>query len=101
MAGDALATVWVCCSLAIIIMTTRIFIGRYCRSKWDFGDSLTVVAVFLSMARIAFTHVIIVFGTNNVDDAFRDTHEWTDREIWMREVGSKSTLVARCLYISL
>jgi hypothetical protein len=98
---DSLVVVWVCCTLAIVIMATRLILGRYCRAKWDAGDSLTVLAIFCSMARIAFTHVIIVWKTNNVSDEFREIHHFTEHEIYMREIGSKATLVARTLYISL
>lgn len=98
---DALATVWACCVLAIFIMSLRLILGRYSRVKWDWGDTLTAVAIVLSMARIAFTNLIVVWGTNNLDEATRAKIDWTEREVYRREVGGKATLVARCLYISL
>lgn len=101
MGVNALVVVYLCITFAIILMLTRLVLGRVCKSKWDAGDSLTVVAIVLSIARIAFTHLIVVWKTNNVDDVFRDTHVWTAGEIDRREVGAKLTLGARCLYICL
>ena len=99
--SDPLATIWTCCSLAILIMATRLLMGRYCKTKWDAGDSLTALAIFCSIARIAFTHVLILWKTNNVSDEYRATHRFTQQEIFHREMGSKFTLIARSLYISL
>ncbi|KAL5313082.1 hypothetical protein ACEPPN_019509 [Leptodophora sp. 'Broadleaf-Isolate-01'] len=82
-------------------MVVRLAMGRYCETKWDAGDSLTAVAIFLSIARIAFTHVLIIWKTNNVSDTYQATHMFSQQEIYRREIGSKFTLIARCLYISL
>ena len=101
MGVNPLVVVYLCITFAILLMLTRLVLGRICKSKWDAGDSLTVAAVFMSMARIALTHMIVVWKTNNVDDAFRDTHHWTVGEIERRELGAKLTLGARCLYICL
>ena len=101
MATDSLVAVWVLCSLAIAIMVIRLVLGRICRQKFDMGDGLTVAAIFFSLARIAFTHVIVIWKTSNVSDEFRETHHFTGLEIYHREIGSKFTLVVRSLYILL
>lgn len=101
MGVNALVVVYLCITFAILLMLTRLVLGRVCKSRWDTGDSLTVVAVVFSIARIAFTHLIVVWKTNNVDDAFRDSHVWSVREVERREIGAKLTLGARCLYICL
>ncbi len=98
---DALGTVWTCVSLAIVIMVVRLVMGRYCKTKWDVGDSLTALAILFSIARIAFTHVLIIWKTNNVSDEYRETNQFSQQEIYHREMGSKFTLVARSFYISL
>jgi hypothetical protein len=80
-------------------MVIRLVLGRVCKQKFDLGDRLTVAAIVFSLARIAFTHVIIIWGTNNISDKYRDTHHFSRLEIYHREIGSKFTLVARSLYI--
>ncbi|KAL2060559.1 hypothetical protein VTL71DRAFT_9200 [Oculimacula yallundae] len=99
--ADALSIIWACCSLAVVIMVTRLVMGRYCKTKWDAGDSLTALAIACVFIRVSFTHVLIIWKTNNVEDEYRRTHHFTQREIFEREIGSKFTLVARTFYISL
>lgn len=101
MATNSLAAIWIFCGLAIVIMAIRLILGRVCRQKFDIGDRLTVAAIAFSLARIAFTHVIIIWGTNNVSNEYRDTHHFSRLEIYHREMGSKFTLVARSLYVLL
>jgi ABC-type polysaccharide/polyol phosphate export permease len=101
MATNSLATAWILCGLAITIMVIRLVFGRLFKQKFDTGDQLTVAAIVFSIARIAFTHVIIIWGTNNISDAYRNTHQFSKLEIYHREMGSKFTLVARSLYILL
>jgi hypothetical protein len=98
-----LATVWICCLFSIVIMTARLVLGRMCRKKWDTGDSLSCLAIFLIFARISFTHVIVLWGTNNIypDLGKAGLVEIGEQEVRRRELGSKFTLVARCLYIIL
>jgi len=96
-----LVVVWVCCSLSILIMVSRLVGGKWCKKKFDLGDALTVVAIFLSFARIALTHVVILWKTNNISPSLGDTYKLSNVGIHHREIGSKFTLVARCLYIIL
>ncbi|KAH7379948.1 hypothetical protein BKA64DRAFT_736545 [Cadophora sp. MPI-SDFR-AT-0126] len=99
--SDALTIIWTCSSLAVLIMVTRLVMGRYCKTKWDTGDSLTAIAIVCVFIRIAFTHVLILWKTNNIPDDYRETHVFTQREIYEREIGSKFTLIARSFYITL
>ncbi|KAG4438043.1 hypothetical protein IFR05_006457 [Cadophora sp. M221] len=99
--SEALAIIWACCSLAVVIMVARLVMGRYCKTKWDTGDTLTAIAIVCVFIRIAFTHVLIIWKTNNIEDEYRETHVFTQREIYQREIGSKFTLIARSFYITL
>jgi hypothetical protein len=101
MATDPLVAIWMFCSVAIVIMVIRLILGRLCRQKFDIGDQLTVAAIVFSLARIAFTHVIIIWKTSNITDEYRETNHFTSLEIYHREMGAKFTLVARSLYILL
>lgn len=98
-----IAVVWVCCLLSILIMTARLLLGRACKKKFDVGDALTCVAIFLSFARIAFTHVIVLWKTNNIYPSLGQAGiaALGSEGIRQRELGSKFTLVARTLYITL
>lgn len=98
-----LATVWVCISLAILIMLARLILGRMCKKKFDTGDALTCMAIFFSVARIALTHIIVIWRTNNIAPSLWEAGiaALGLEGVWHREAGSKLTLVARCLYILL
>jgi hypothetical protein len=43
--------------------------------------------------RMAFVHVILLYGTNNAI-----TTGLTDEEIWQRSIGSRLVLVSRIFY---
>jgi heme/copper-type cytochrome/quinol oxidase subunit 4 len=101
MATNSLAAIWIFCGLAVVIMVIRLILGRLCKQKFDIGDRLTVAAIVFSLARIAFTHVIILWKMSNVTDEYRHSHHFSSTEIYHREMGSKFTLVARSLYILL
>lgn len=101
MVERTIIVVWVCFLLAIIIMAVRLIGGRWAKQKPDIGDALTLAAILLSLARIGFTHVIVLWKTNNVDENLQARFPLSAEEMYHREIGSKFTLVARCLYISL
>jgi len=96
-----LAVVWVCCILSILIMGTRLLLGRMFHKKFTLADGLTSAAIFFSFARIAFTHIIVLWKTNNISPDLGDLSVLSKKEIYEREIGSKLTLAARCLYILL
>ena len=96
-----LATVWVCISLAVLIMGARLLLGRICKKKFDMGDELTAFAIFFAIARIAFVHVIVLWKTNNISPDLGSLDGISRQEIYEKETGSKMTLIARCLYILL
>jgi hypothetical protein len=98
-----LATVWVCNSLAIVIMLARLILGRVCKRKFGAGDALTCAAIFLSIARIAFTHVVVLWKTNNIHPSLGEEGIVLlgVEEVGRRVLGSQFTLVARFLYILL
>jgi hypothetical protein len=84
-------------------MLARLLLGRWCKKKFDAADALTCVAIFLSVTRITFTHVIVLWGTANISPSLGVAGiERLGREgVRQRELGGKFTLVARCLYILL
>jgi len=96
-----LAVVWVCCILSILIMATRLLLGRMFRKKFTLADGLTAAAIFFSFARITCTHIIVLWKTNNISPDLGSLSVLSERQIYEREIGSKLTLVARCLYILL
>jgi len=72
---NTLAIVWTCSSLSILLMASRLALGKCCKKKFDLGDGLTVVAIFFAFARMAFTRVVVLWHTNNF---FREAG-WDER----------------------
>jgi hypothetical protein len=95
-----LVAVWVLSWISILIMCVRLFLGRWYKKKFDMGDALTVAAIFFTLARIPFAHIVVLWRTNNISPSSGDIQKLSNDEIRHREIGGKFTLVQRCLYIT-
>lgn len=81
---------WWCTLYAITIIMFRIC-GRYVRAEKLFlDDKIMFAAVIPLLGRMAFVHVVLLFGTNNILTA-----DLTDAEIHKRTIGSRMVLLAR------
>ena len=84
---------WWCTFYAITIILFR-FCGRYIRTEKVFvEDGLMIVAIVPLLMRMAFVHVILLYGTNNTV-----TTGLTSLEIQHRQIGSKLVLASRVMY---
>ena len=78
-------------SLCIII--TR-FLGRYARIERFFReDKIAMASAIPLLIRMAFLHVVLIWGTNNVK-----SDGLTSLEIRRREIGARLVLCARIFY---
>ncbi|KAK0729573.1 hypothetical protein B0H67DRAFT_638177 [Lasiosphaeris hirsuta] len=88
---------WWMASFCTVIITLRIA-GRYIRvEKLFVEDKIAALALIPMFLRMAFVHVVLLFGTNNVlveDDGLRLSVE----EIRRRKIGSSLVLVTRLLH---
>ena len=84
--------------LAIVLMLARLVMRRVRDQPFNLGDYLTMVAIICMLARTAFTTVVLLWGNNNLTEAYRASHHFTEKDIYRREVGSKLTLVNRAVY---
>ncbi|OCK84097.1 hypothetical protein K432DRAFT_389844 [Lepidopterella palustris CBS 459.81] len=84
---------WWCTGFALVIILFRLA-GRYVRNECLFREdkimALSIIPLFL---RMGFIHVVLIFGTNNVDTA-----GLTSIEIHHRAIGSRMVLGARIFY---
>lgn len=85
---------WWCTIFSLVIITIRLG-GRYIRNERLFReDKLMAWSIIPLMARMGFVHVVLIWGTNNVD-----TSTITDPTIiHHREIGAKLVLAARIFY---
>jgi hypothetical protein len=85
---------WWCTIFSAVIIGVRLF-GRYIRNECLFReDKVMALSIFPLFARMGFVHVVLIYGTNNVDvtgltDPVRIHH---------REIGSRMVLAARIFY---
>lgn len=85
---------WWCTIFSLVIILVRIS-GRYIRNDMLFKeDKIMALSIIPLMARMAFVHVVLIYGTNNADvtgltDPIRIQH---------REIGAKLVLAARIFY---
>lgn len=85
---------WWCTVFSCTIILIRLA-GRYIRNERLFReDRIMALSIIPLMARMACVHVVLIFGTNNVD-----TEGLVDPiKIRHREIGSKAVLAARIFY---
>jgi hypothetical protein len=85
---------WWCTIMALIIIALRLG-GRYIRNERLFReDKIMASSIIPLVARMGCIHVVLVYGTNNVDiDGLTDP-----LLIHHREIGSKAVLAARIFY---
>jgi hypothetical protein len=95
---QTLVLLWVFTWLAMALMVSRLAMRKLRGQALQPGDKITVVCMVCLLARLAFIHVVLVWGSNNVSEGFRAKHTFTQTEIYQREIGSKLTLVSRTFY---
>ena len=83
---------------AALLMLSRLAMRKVRRQKFNLSDYLTMAALTCLAARTGFTTVVVLWGNNNLTDAYRASNVFTAVEIYQREVGSKLTLVNRIFY---
>jgi hypothetical protein len=84
---------WFCTFYAITVILFRVF-GRYVRTeKVFFEDGVILLAIIPLLSRMAFVHVVLLFGTNNVN-----IPGLSELDIQHREIGSKLVLASRIAY---
>ncbi|KAI8299443.1 hypothetical protein K4K61_010644 [Colletotrichum sp. SAR11_59] len=91
---------WLFSCLALAVMFARLVWRKIARQEYNLGDYLTIAACICALTRLGLIHVVLTWGTNNVTPKYRDSHNFTDEEIYRREIGSKLSLVNRVFYNS-
>lgn len=99
-AKETLIIMWVFTWLAVALMALRLVMRKVRGQNFDASDKLTMLCMFFLVGRCAMIHVVLIWGSNNVTQAFRKHHVFGAQEIYQREVGSKLTLVNRTFYNS-
>ncbi len=87
---------WWCTIFSLAIILVRLS-GRWIRTEklfWE--DKIIALSIIPLMIRMGCVHVVLRWGTNNVD-----AHALTGEDIHHREIGSKLVLVARIFFAAL
>ena len=84
---------WWCTIYAMSVIFLRIG-GRYVRAEKLFiDDGIMLLAIIPLLLRMAFVHVVLLFGTNNTV-----TTGLSPGQIHQREIGSQLVLASRVMY---
>ncbi|KAL4798964.1 hypothetical protein BDV19DRAFT_319592 [Aspergillus venezuelensis] len=84
---------WWATGVSLAIIVTRVC-GRYVRIERLFReDKIMMASIFPLLVRMAFVHVVLIWGTNNTK-----LDGLTDEDIYHREIGSRLVLAARIFY---
>lgn len=84
---------WWATGFSLVIILIRVC-GRFVRLERFFPEDLVMMASIVPLLiRMAFVHLVLVWGTNNTKTA-----GLTLEEIQHRELGSKLVLAARIFY---
>ncbi|TLD24618.1 Carbamoyl-phosphate synthase arginine-specific large chain [Venturia nashicola] len=85
---------WWCTGFAFTIICVRLF-GRMVRNNHLFReDKIMLLSLIPLLARMGLVHVILIWGTNNVDVS----RDMTDKQIHHRMVGARLVLASRICY---
>lgn len=88
---------WWCTIFSIVIIGFRLS-GRYIRNERLFReDKIMAWSILPLVVRMGFIHVVLIYGTNNVDT----TGLVDPDKIHRREIGSRLVLAARIFYAML
>jgi hypothetical protein len=101
MADDMQVTIvitWLFTWLGEALMALRLIMRKARKQRFDVSDYFTIAAMAFLIMRLAMVHVVLIWGTNNISAAYRDSHVFTDLEILHRQIGSKLTLAVRAVY---
>ncbi|KAL4876304.1 hypothetical protein BJY04DRAFT_223241 [Aspergillus karnatakaensis] len=84
---------WWATGVSLAIIVTRVC-GRYVRIERLFREDMIMMASILPLlARMAFVHVVLIYGTNNTK-----VEGLSEEDIRRREIGSRLVLAARICY---
>jgi hypothetical protein len=94
---------WFCTAGALTMIIIRTF-GRLVRNNQLFAeDKVMLISIIPLLARMALIHIVMLWGTNNVNidylsaDAARAGISY-EEEVWRRSVASRLVLAARIMY---
>ncbi|KAK2761228.1 hypothetical protein FQN54_001750 [Arachnomyces sp. PD_36] len=82
--------------LSLVLMGLRLVLRKVRRQSFNLSDYLTMCAIVFVVNRSVMTTIVLLWGNNNVDD--RETHVFTDQEIYQRTIGSQLTMANRVIY---
>jgi hypothetical protein len=86
---------WWCTCYAISVILFRI-VGRYVRAEKMFlDDRLMFLSIIPLLGRLAFLHVVLVFGTNNAI-----TDGLSDENLNRRRIGSGLLIWAKVMEVT-
>lgn len=103
LSSDTLITLiimWIFTWAAMIIMALRLIMRKLRKQRFEASDYVTMACMLCLLARNGMTHVILIWGTNALTEAFRASHIFTADEIYQRETGSKLSVINRLFYDS-
>ncbi|EMD00467.1 hypothetical protein BAUCODRAFT_99708 [Baudoinia panamericana UAMH 10762] len=86
---------WWCTGFAAVIILVRLN-GRKTRSNVLFREDWLIMAALIPLfVRMAFIHVVLQYGTNNIQTV---GHTFTSKQLEHRSVGARLVLCARIFY---
>ena len=84
---------WFCTIFSLVVILIRV-IGRWVRTERLFReDKVMLWSIIPLMIRMAFAHVVLIYGTNNTE-----TSALSDEDIQNRSTGSRLVLASRIFY---
>lgn len=95
---QTLVLLWVFTWLGMAIMGLRLLMRKVRGRTLNLSDKITIVCMLCLLARLAFIHIVLIWGTNKLSAQFRAGHTFSPGEIFRRETGSKLLLVSRIIY---
>ncbi|CAG8040586.1 unnamed protein product [Penicillium salamii] len=97
---STLILLWVFTWVTIGLIAFRLLLRKIKGLNFVWGDYFSMAAILCALVRLALVHVVLLWGTNNMPAALRETMKFTAQEIHRRETASKFVLANRVFYNS-
>lgn len=98
---STLAATYACTILALVLIFVRLGLRYHRREGIRVDDVWMGISLVPLIVRLGVVHVVLAYGTNNINRKASPVEDMSEVEIKQRITGSKMILAARIFYAGL
>lgn len=97
----SMVVTYVCTFLSAILIVTRLLFRFHRGERMYTDDTWMGISLVPLFVRLGIIHIVLIYGTNNIDFDKINVMSMSEEEINRRVVGSKLILASRVFYAGL